>query len=77
MTSCHQCGADIRWAELDNMPVAEAENLKITLNGRIPLDAHPTYKGTNRFREVSYNPLRVEPVGDNEEVAAYALHTHE
>lgn len=77
MTSCHSCGVDIRWATIVNMPIVERENLKIFLNGRIPLDAHPTYKGPNRFREVGYNPLRVEPVGDNDDVAAYALHTHD
>ena len=38
------------------------------------LDNIPTIKGPNRFREVSYDPLIVEPVSDGYEGSAYARH---
>lgn len=40
----------------------------------VRLDGIPSIKGPNRFREVSYAPLTVEPVSDSYEGSAYPRH---
>lgn len=68
MASCHRCGVTIRWAEVS------VETAGITQISRIALDNLPSMRGPDRFREVGYNPLRVEPVGPSDDVIAYAKH---
>lgn len=65
VTSCHSCGADIRWAET-------TEDVSgITRVSRIPIDNLPSYPlpGTDepRYIEVTYDPLVVRRVGPGEQ----------
>lgn len=69
MPPCYRCGVDIRWAE-----VATEEAPGITQVQRVALDNLPKMRGADRFREVGYNPLRVEPVPADADVVAYARH---
>ena len=62
MAACGNCGLDIRWAEL-----AETGE-------RIKLENLPAYAGEDRFREIGYNPLTVEPVGPSDPVVGYVKH---
>jgi hypothetical protein len=68
MATCHRCGQTIRWAEVST------EDGGITRVERIKLAHLPSMRGENRFREIGYNPLRVEPVGPSDDVIAYAKH---
>lgn len=61
MSDCSRCGVTVRFAR--------------TQRGvRVKIDNLPTTKGPGRYREVSYNPLIVEPVDPNEDVVAYPAH---
>lgn len=60
MADC-SCGAPIQWAR-------DPEGNKIKL------DKLPSMAGPDRFREVGYNPLRVEPVAPTDSVSAYPRH---
>lgn len=67
MTTCNHCGAEIRWANTQEANTAGQRKL-------IRLDNIPTIVGPNRFREVSYDPLVVEPVSASYEGSAYKRH---
>lgn len=67
MSYCNLCGAEIRWANTrQTNSSGHRQNVR--------LDNIPSIKGPNRFREVSYDPLIVEPVSESYEGSAYQRH---
>lgn len=58
---CTRCGTDTRWARIEGT------------DERIQLENLPSYVGPDRYREVSYQPLVVEPIPTNDGVG-YVQH---
>lgn len=61
MSECRACGRNVRWADTPD-------------GKRVSLEPTPASRGPNRFREIGYNPLRVEAIPDDADALAYERH---